>query len=156
MKKENLQKLKCIDLAIATWMYRNGRLFLRYSLAVIFIWFGLLKPFGMSPAADLVAKTVYWMPPEIFIPILGYWEVLIGVGLLFRPLLRISIFLLFLQMGGTIMPLFILPEICYTKFPFGLTLEGQYIIKNLLIISSALVIGGSVRGRADVDQKVKV
>ena len=137
-------------------MYRYGRILLRYSLAIIFIWFGLLKPFGLSPAADLVAKTVYFMPSEIFIPILGWWEVLIGVCLLWRPLIRIAILLLYLQMGGTFLPLVLLPEVCFTQFPFALTLEGQYIIKNLLIISSGLVIGGSVRGRPSIDDTPKV
>lgn len=156
MNKNHLKKIDQIDLTIATWMYRYGRRLLRYSLAAIFIWFGLLKPLGMSPAADLVSKTVYWLPSDIFIPILGWWEVIIGVCLLFRPLIRLAILLLFLQMGGTVMPLFILPEICYTTFPFGLTLEGQYIIKNLIIISAAMVIGGTVRGRTKADESIKV
>ena len=156
MNKNHLKKIDQIDLTIATWMYRYGRRLLRYSLAAIFIWFGLLKPLGMSPAADLVSKTVYWLPSDIFIPILGWWEVIIGVCLLFRPLIRLAILLLFLQMGGTVMPLFILPEICYTTFPFGLTLEGQYIIKNLIIISAAMVIGGTVRGRTKADESINV
>jgi len=140
-----------IDAAIAGWMYKNGRFYLRISLAVIFIWFGALKPFGLSPAEDLIAKTVYWIPSDIFIPILGWWEIIIGICLLLKPLLRFAIFLLFIQMSGTVLPLILLPKICYTQFPFGLTLEGQYIIKNLIIISAALVIGGGVR-----DQSVEI
>jgi len=126
-------------------MYRYGFVSLRISLAVIFIWFGILKPFGLSPAQDLVEKTVVWLPPEVFVPFLGWWEVAIGVGLLIRPLLRVAIFLLFLQMPGTMLPLILLPEICFTQFPIGLTLEGQYIVKNLVLISAALVVGGTVR-----------
>jgi len=122
-----------------------GHRLLRYSLAIIFIWFGLLKPLGMSPAAELVANTVYWLPPDVFLPILGWWEVAIGVGLLFRPLVRMALFLLFLQLPGTALPLLLLPNVCFSKFPIGLTLEGQYIIKNLTIISAAIVIGGTVR-----------
>ena len=134
-----------VDYKIANWMNKYGRLFLRLTLAMIFIWFGMLKPLGLSPAAELAAKTVYWIPPDIFIPILGWWEVIIGVGLLFRPLIRMAILLLAFQMVGTFLPLVLLPEICFTKFPFGLTLEGQYIIKNLILISAAIVIGGTVR-----------
>ncbi len=145
-----------IDEAIAQWMYSYWRLFLRWSLAVIFICFGALKVINLSPAQDLVAKTVYWFDPAVFIPILGWWEVLIGVGLLFRPLIRLSILLLFLQMPGTALPLFILPDTCFTQFPFGLTMEGQYIVKNLVLISAALVIGGTVRGRTHADPSVKV
>ncbi len=130
-----------------------GHRLLRYSLAIIFIWFGLLKPLGMSPAADLVANTVYWFPPDVFVPILGWWEVAIGVGLLFRPLIRMALLLLFLQMPGTVLPLLLLPDVCFSKFPIGLTLEGQYIIKNLPIISAAIVIGGTVR-RQSSDQRL--
>ena len=64
-----------------------------------------------------------------------------------KPLIRVSIFLLFIQMPGTFLPLILLPDICFTSFPFGLTLEGQYIIKNLLVISAALVVGSTVRDK---------
>jgi uncharacterized membrane protein YkgB len=133
------------DPIIAGWMSRHGYLFLRISLGIIFIWFGLLKVFGQSPANDLVARTIYWLNPKVFIPVLGWWEAFIGVCFLFRPLIRIGILLLFLQIGGTFLPLVILPQVCFIKFPFVLSMEGQYIIKNLLIISAAIVIGGTVR-----------
>jgi uncharacterized membrane protein YkgB len=126
-------------------MRRYGLSVLRVGLAVVFIWYGLLKPLGMSPAAELVRRTVYFVPPDLFIPILGWWEVAIGVGLLYRPLNRTAIFLLFLQMPGTLLPLVLLPEVCFTQAPWGLTLEGQYIIKNAVLIGAALVVGGTVR-----------
>ena len=134
-----------IDRRVATWMNYFGHRMLRYSLSIIFIWFGLLKPLGMSPAADLVARTVYWFSPQKFIPILGWWEVAIGACLLIRSTIRIALLLLFVQMPGTALPLLLLPDVCFTRFPIGLTLEGQYIIKNLIIISAAIVIGGTVR-----------
>ncbi|MBI4057633.1 MAG: hypothetical protein HY399_08820 [Elusimicrobia bacterium] len=138
-----------LDRAIAGWMEKYGHLFLRISLGLVFIWFGILKLFGVSPANDLVARTVYWFSPEVFIPILGAWETAIGIGLLFRPLLRAALFLLFLQMPGTMLPLFLLPQICFTHFPFAPTLEGQYIIKNLVLISAGIVVGGTVRHKRD-------
>ena len=134
-----------VDEAIARWMYRYGRFALRISLAIIFIWFGGLKIVGISAANELVRRTVYWFSPDIFIPILGWWEVIIGVCLLWRPMIRVAIFLLFLQMPGTMLPLVLLPSVCFSQFPFGLTLEGQYIIKNMVLISAALVVGGTVR-----------
>lgn len=134
-----------LDRMIAGWMAKYGHPLLRFSLGIIFIWFGLLKPFGLSPATELVEKTVYWFPPEVFIPILGWWEVAIGLCLLYKPLIRVAIFLLFLQMPGTMLPLFLLPQVCFTKIPFALTIEGQYIIKNLVLVSAAIVIGGTVR-----------
>ena len=135
-----------LDIFISKYMNTYGILLLRYSLAMIFIWFGLLKPLGISPAQELVENTVYWFDDKAtFVNFLGWWEVVIGFTMCVRPLIRISIFLLFLQMPGTFLPLVLLPEVCFTDFPYGLTLEGQYIVKNLIIISSALVIGGTVR-----------
>ncbi len=145
-----------IDQAIADWMHRYGRFFLRMSLSIIFVWFGALKLVDISPAQDLVAHTVYWIDSKVFIPILGWWEVLIGVCLFFKPLIRVAICLLFLQMPGTALPLFILPQVCFTSIPFGLTLEGQYIVKNLVLISAAIVVGGTVGGDTKRDKNVWV
>ena len=121
---------------------RSSLTVLRFSLAITFIWFGALKPFGQSPAVELITKTVYWFDPKIFIPILGVWEMLIGICLLFPPLIRVGLGLLALQMPGTFLPLVLLPEVCFTSFPFDLTLEGQYIIKNLVLIGAAMAVGG--------------
>ena len=139
-----------IDRSIATFMQRYGIAALRVSLGVIFVWFGILKPLGLSPADTLVRATVYWMPllsPRTWVGVIGWWEVAIGVAFLFRPTTRIAIALLAMQMVGTFLPLVILPEITFQpgRFPYAPTMEGQYIIKNLLIISAALVIGGTVR-----------
>ncbi|MEM7356248.1 MAG: hypothetical protein AAF657_35865 [Acidobacteriota bacterium] len=139
-----------IDRSISTLMERWGTLALRYSLAVIFIWFGILKPLGVSPAAPLVKLTVAWLPllsPDHWVSIIGWWEVAIGVAFLFRRTIRLAIALLALQMVGTFMPLIVLPGITFQAggYPYIPTMEGQYIIKNLLIISSALVVGGTVR-----------
>ncbi len=142
------ERFERIDRQIAGWMDRYGRMLLRLSLGVIFLWFGALKLVGLSPAEELVKRTVYFFPPDVFYPILGWWEVLIGIGLLFRPTVRVALLLLFLQMPGTMLPLVLLPEVCFTEFPFGLTLEGQYIIKNLVLISAGLVIGGTVRSES--------
>jgi len=123
---------------------RSSLTVLRFSLAITFIWFGALKPFGQSPAVELITKTVYWFDPKIFIPILGVWEMLIGICLLFPPLIRVVLGLLALQMPGTFLPLVLLPEVCFTSFPFDLTLEGQYIIKNLVLIGAGLVVGSKL------------
>ena len=117
---------------------------LRVSLGIVFIWFGALKPFGDSPANEVITKTIYWFDPDIFIPILGYWEMLIGICLLYTPLIRFGLFLLALQMPGTFLPLVLRPEICFIEVPFNLTLEGQYIIKNLVLIGAAMVVGGKL------------
>lgn len=143
--------LKQIDASIIRYLNRVSLPALRYSLAIIFIWFGALKPFGNSPANDLIEKTVYWFNPDVFIPILGFWEIAIGICLLYAPLTRIGLFLLALQMPGTFLPLVLRPEICFTNFPFDLTLEGQYIVKNLVLIGAALVVGSKVSPLAKRD-----
>ena len=142
----NIRTYDELDIFITKFMSKWGITFLRYSLGLIYIWFGILKPFGLSPAQELVENTVYWFDnPKTFVPILGWWEVVIGLTMCIKPLIRVSIFLLFIQMPGTFLPLILLPEVCFNNFPFGLTLEGQYIIKNLIIISAALVVGSTVR-----------
>lgn len=133
------------DRQLSETMARAGVPVVRVALGVVFVWFGGLKIIGTSPAAELVANTVYFLPPSLFVPILGVWEVLIGLCFLYRPAIRIGILLLFLQMPGTFLPIVLLPETVFTTVPYGLTVEGQYIIKNLVIIGAALVIGGTVR-----------
>ena len=147
---ELLGYLDAIDQSITGWMNAHGLRILRYSLGVIFIWFGLLKPFGLSPIADVIANVVYLVPPSLFIPILGWWEVAIGICLLYRPLIRLGILLLFIQIPGTFLPLVLLPGVTWTVFPIAPTVEGQYIIKNLVLIGAAVVVGGSVRDEDDV------
>ena len=143
---KNIRTYDELDIFITKFMSKWGITFLRYSLGLIYIWFGILKPFGLSPAQELIENTVYWFDnPKTFVPILGWWEVIIGFTMCIKPLIRVSIFLLFIQMPGTFLPLILLPEVCFNNFPFGLTLEGQYIIKNLIIISAALVVGSTVR-----------
>ncbi len=132
------------DGKISAWMDKYCQILLRVSLALIFIWFGLLKPLGMSPEEELIKRTVYFFPPDIVLNVLGVWEVAIGIGLLYKPLLRIALLLLLIELPGTFLPLIILPDICFHSIPFGLSLEGQYIIKNLFLIGAAFVIGSKV------------
>jgi uncharacterized membrane protein YkgB len=135
-----------LDRRVASWMASRGPTLLRWALGIVFIWFGALKLFaGASPAEALVKRTVYWFDPDWFFPLLGVWEIAIGAGLLARPLIRLAILLLLLQMPGTFLPLVVVPEACWVRFPFVLTLEGQYIVKNLVLIAAALVVGGTVR-----------
>jgi len=145
MKLFKARDLDDIDARITHWMKHHGIQLLRISVGIVFVWFGFLKIIGFSPAAELVARTVFWFDPGWFVPFLGLWEVVIGICFIFRPLVRVGIFLLFPQMAGTFLPLFLLPSITFQGSYFLPTLEGQYIIKNLVIISAAIVIGSHVR-----------
>ena len=143
-------QLDALDRRISAIMARYGTLAVRVSFGIIFIWFGILKPLGVSSAAPLVRATVPWLPffgVDAWVGIIGWWEVAIGVCFLFHKTIRVAIALLFLQMVGTFLPLILLPEVAFQagRIPWGPTLEGQYIIKNLMIISAALVVGGTLR-----------
>jgi uncharacterized membrane protein YphA (DoxX/SURF4 family) len=141
-----------IDRPITRWMAKNGVLLLRISVGIVFVWFGVLKfvP-GLSAADSLATRTIDiltfgMVPPAISRVVLAAWEVAIGLGLLSGKLLRVTLLLLFVQMAGTITPLVLFIDETW-KIPFLVpTLEGQYIIKNLVLISAGLVIGATVRG----------
>lgn len=146
------QNFNRIDKAITTWMARYGLLLLRVSLGVVFLWFGFLKFFpGLSPAHELATRTIETLTfglvgPEVSIYILAVWECLIGLGLLIGRYMRVTLLLLFVQMMGTMTPIFLFPHEVFMRIPYAPTLEGQYIIKNLVLISAALVLGATVRG----------
>jgi uncharacterized membrane protein YphA (DoxX/SURF4 family) len=141
-----------MDFQISAWMARYGVLLLRISLGIIFLWFGALKFFpGLSPAQELATRTITMLsfgliPAQTAIILLATWESLIGLGLLLGIYMRVTLLLLFVQMIGTITPLFLFSGEVFTQIPYAPTLEGQYIIKNLVLISAGLVIGATVRG----------
>ncbi len=135
-----------IDRQITGFLARHSISLLRWSMGIVFIWFGALKFIpGLSPAEGLIRASVPLVPMEIFIPLLASWEIIIGIGLISNRWMRTTILLLLLQMIGTISPLFVRPDLVWIAMPFGLTMEGQYIIKNLVLVSAALVIGSTVR-----------
>ena len=141
-----------IDAHIARWMARHGITLLRFSLGIVFCWFGVLKFFpGASPAEELATRTITVLSagavsPAVSLTVLATWETAIGLGLITGRALRLTLLLLFLQMPGTISPLFVFPELTFREFPFVLTIEGQYIVKNLVLLSAGIVVGGTVRG----------
>ena len=131
-------------------MQKYGIVFLRISVGIVFLWFGILKFFpNISPAQGIATETINTltfgiMPQKTALIILAIWETLIGIGLIYGKYLRLILFLLFTQMLGTLTPLVIFPSETFTYFPFVPTLEGQYIIKNLILISAGLVVGATV------------
>lgn len=141
-----------VDARITHWMARHGIVLLRVALGVVFIWFGFLKFFpGLSPAQTLAIDTINVLtfglvPAGAAIVLLASLECLIGVGLVSGKFMRLTLFLLAFQMLGAASPLLIFPGEAFTAFPYAPTLEGQYIIKNLVLVSAGIVIGATVRG----------
>jgi uncharacterized membrane protein YkgB len=141
------KQFSSIDRTITSWMARMGITLLRVSVGIVFVWFGALKLVpGLSPAEDLIRATLPFLPMAFFIPFLGIWEVAIGLGFISGRFTRATILLMFLQMLGAASPLVLRPDWVFKVFPFALTLEGQYIVKNAVLISAALVVGATVRG----------
>ena len=144
--------LNRIDRTVTCWMQRNATLLLRWSMGIVFIWFGALKLIpGMSPADNLIRETMNFLPLDYFIPFLALWEIAIGVGFIIGYGMRVTLMLLFLQMIGTLSPLFLAPHLVWSHFPVVLTLEGQYIVKNLVLISAAVAVGSKIRAEQGFD-----
>jgi uncharacterized membrane protein YphA (DoxX/SURF4 family) len=149
----NLQsRFDALDKQITNLMARYGVTILRISLGIVFFWFGVLKFFpDLSPAEELAERTIETLTfglikPNVSVPVLAAWETLIGLGLISGRYIRATILLLLVQMLGTITPVFLFPDEVFTRIPYAPTLEGQYIFKNIVLVSAALVIGATVRG----------
>jgi uncharacterized membrane protein YphA (DoxX/SURF4 family) len=149
-----------IDRRITAWMADNGLMLMRLALGVVFLWFGLLKLIpGLSPAESLAGSTIEVLsfgliPAAVAVPILGIWEAVIGIGLLSGRFMRATLALLFMQMLGTITPLVLFPAETWYVFPIAPTLEGQYIIKNAVLVAGAVILGATVRGGGLVSEPV--
>lgn len=147
-----INRIAVLDTWLTRWMARYGITLLRVSLGIVFFWFGFLKFIpGFSPAEDLATQTIGVMTfglvqPWLALPILAAWESLIGLGLITGKYMRLTLLLLFAQMAGTVTPLVFFPAETFTRFPIAPTLAGQYIIKNLVLVSVGIVIGATVRG----------
>jgi uncharacterized membrane protein YkgB len=138
--------LNRLDEKVVRFMSSYAILIIRISLGIVFVWFGLLKVMGTSPVYDLASHVVYWLPPELFVPLLGIWEMAIGIGLLLGKALRVVLSLLFLQLAGTFLVLVMRPEIAFQGGnPLLLTMEGEFVVKNLVLIAAGLAVGGRVR-----------
>ncbi|MES3031860.1 MAG: hypothetical protein V4699_01300 [Patescibacteria group bacterium] len=137
-----------IDIKLINFFKRISMPMARFGLFVIFFWFGILKVIGLSPASPLVQslfeRTIGFMSFDTFIILFGLFECLIGILFIIRGLERVVMPLLLLHMVTTFMPLFLLTEITWSGFLVP-TLEGQYIIKNLVIIATAIAIAANLR-----------
>ena len=141
------RRLERLDRRVLAFLEGAALPLLRLSLGVGFVWFGILKIVGQTPVAKLVADTVYWLDPDWFVPFLGVFEVLVGVGLLLGRLQRIVLALFALHMIGTFLVLVVQPDVAFQHDnPLLLTTEGEFVVKNLVLLSAGLMIGSRVKG----------
>jgi uncharacterized membrane protein YkgB len=131
------------DLVVLGFIKKYNLIFARLAIFIVYFWFGILKLFGQSPADPLVKslleKTLPFISFQNFIVLFALFEMLIGVLFLIRGAERLAVALLVVHLITTVLPLILLPQIAWQGFLVP-TLEGQYIIKNVLIIALAFVI----------------
>jgi uncharacterized membrane protein YkgB len=146
--------IKTLDLKIIAWLRRSYVPVARVAIFVIYFYFGLLKLLGDSPATPLARaladKTIGAGHFHAAFMVLAVFECVIGVLFLFPKFTRIVIPLLFIHMLIVCSPLFILPDLAFTRLLVP-TLEGQYIIKNIAIIALAIGVAAQtlpLKGRA--------
>lgn len=140
--------LRTLDLEIIHFFKRISIPVARIGLFIVFFWFGALKVVGQSPAGPLVENLFnhtfpFPMSFGTFLILFGLFECLIGILFLIPGTERIVIPLLFVHMVTTVLPLFVLPASTWSGFLVP-TLEGQYIVKNVVIIAAALGIAAHV------------
>ena len=139
--------IKRLDMRIINWLQTLEVPVARTAIFIVYFWFGSLKLLGVSPAAPLVQalfeRTITFMPFSVFYFLFSLFEVIIGILFLIRGMERAAILLLGIHLITTVMPLIFLPHITWQAFLIP-TLEGQYIIKNVLIAASAVVVGSRV------------
>lgn len=142
---------QAIDRRATHWLAEHGLTLLRISIGVVFIWFGVLKFWpGLSPADQLATETIDritfgLITEDLARVLLATLETTIGIGLVTGKFMRLTLLLLVGQMLGAATPLFLFPEVTWSQ-PLVPTLEGQYILKNIVLVSAALTIGATVRG----------
>ena len=142
-------RLDQLDRAATRLMARYGLHLLSISMGLVFVWFGALKLAGMSPAEPLIRDTLDFLPSTVVSPLillLAIWEVAIGIGFLSGKAKRVVLIMLLLQMAGAMSPLILAAERLWQTFPLVWTLEGQYVFKDIILISAGLVIGATNRG----------
>lgn len=131
-----------VDVLCIYAMRRYGISLLRVALGVVFVWFGALKVFGVSPVVDLLQQTFTFFPQESFVFTLGLVEVAIGTCLIFKFFLRGALALLWLQMAGTFFTFFLNPPLFFNGNILLLTQTGEFIVKNLVFVVAGIVVGG--------------
>lgn len=135
-----------VDDQVRGFLGSAGVVALRVSIGLVFVWFGALKVLDVSPVADLVARTVYWFKPDVVVPALGAFEIAVGMLLVLNRWLRVALALFAAQMLGTFLVFVIVPEVAFRGGnPFLLTVEGEFVIKNLVLLAAGMVIGSRVR-----------
>jgi putative oxidoreductase len=139
------ERYRQLDARVIAGLRRCSLPLLRVSLGLVFVWFGALKVLGVTPVDELVASVVYWADPAWLVPALGVFEVAVGLGLLVGKAMRLVLLLFAAQMVGTFLVFVVLPDVAfYEGNPVLLTVEGEFVVKNLVLLSAGLVVASRI------------
>ena len=139
----SLRIISNLDEFLITALHRRSIPALRVSLGLVFIWFGALKVFGVSPVVGIIQQTYTFLPIHLFVLILGGWEMLIGICMILKRALRCALILMCIHLTGTFLAVYLAPgQFFLQKIPFLLTADGEFVMKNMVLMASGLVIGG--------------
>jgi putative oxidoreductase len=139
-------RLETYDRTMRRLLGRASPMLLRISLGIVFVWFGALKVAGASAVGGLVAATVPFLDSAWFVPVLGVVEILIGVAFATGRLLRVVLPVFVAHMAGTFLVLLTLPDVAFQGAnPLALTAVGEFVIKNLVLLSAGLVVASGVK-----------
>lgn len=115
---------------------------LRISIGAVYLIFGFIKFIPhFSPAEDLATNTISiltlgLLPTQFGLIILAFGETIIGLFLILNWKPRFFIYLAIVHIIFTFTPLFLLPQEIFGKDELVFTLAGQYIFKNIIILSA--------------------
>lgn len=132
---------------------RNSLAALRIAIAAVYIWFGALKVAGTTPVSALVEATTPWSDPSWFVPAMGIFEVALGLWLMVGRGLWVALPLFVAHMIGTFGVLVMVPEVAFQNGnPLQLTVEGEFVVKNLVLLAAVIVVATrtSIRRRVAV------
>jgi uncharacterized membrane protein YkgB len=116
------------------------------TVGIVYLWFGVLKFFpGISPAEELAMDTVsqlvfFQMPSEVSIVLLAIWETLLGIVLILNIQRSMAIKVAYVHLVLTFSPFLLFPELTFANPPFGFTLVGQYIAKNIILVAALITL----------------
>jgi putative oxidoreductase len=136
-----ISRFSLVDSSLRSALRQWGITSLRIALGIVFVWFGALKLVDHSPVLALIQTAYPFIPEPFFLHFLGVWEIAIGIGLISGIALRLTLALFLAQMSGTLMAPLMAPSLFFDRGNlFLLTTQGEFVVKNIVLITAGLVI----------------
>ncbi|WP_441248436.1 DoxX family membrane protein [Kitasatospora sp. McL0602] len=145
----HIQSLTALQRNIHQLVHTHAMTVLRWTVGIVYIWFGALKLFNVTPVGQLVRDAVPFPTPDWFVPALGALEIVMGFWFLAGRGLQRLLPLFVLHMLGTFSVLLFLPGQAYQHYrPWELSLTGEFVVKNVVLLTAGLIVCIKPRGSA--------